>query len=119
MLVALATFQCEKDPTKKVLMELPSEVVDTIEKRINEGVTPSIAIAVIDSSGIHYHNFGITAVDGKAADENTIYEIGSISKAFKAIPLAQQVSEGKLKLDDEINRFLPDDVKVPVMGKLN
>lgn len=49
MLVALATFQCEKGPTKKVLMELPSEVVDTIEKRINEGVTPSIAIAVIDS----------------------------------------------------------------------
>lgn len=91
ILIALATFQCEKGPTKKVLMELPSEVVDTIEKRINEGVTPSIAIAVIDSSGIHYHNFGKTAVDGKAVDENTIYEIGSISKAFTAILLAQQV----------------------------
>ena len=98
-------------------MELPSEVVDTIEKRIHEGITPSIAIAVIDSSGIHYHNFGKTAVDGKAVDENTIYEIGSISKAFTAILLAQQILDGKLKLDDEINRFLPDDVQVSVMGE--
>lgn len=117
ILIALATFQCEKGPRKKVLMELPSEVVDTIEKRIHEGITPSIAIAVIDSSGIHYHNFGKTAVDGKAVDENTIYEIGSISKAFTAILLAQQILDGKLKLDDEINRFLPDDVKVSVMGE--
>ncbi|HSI75184.1 MAG TPA: serine hydrolase [Lunatimonas sp.] len=116
LLIALVTFQCQEAPIKKAFKELPPEVVETIEKRINEDATPSIAIAVIDSTGIHYHNFGKTAVDGKAVDENTIYEIGSISKAFTAILLAQQVLDGKLKLDDEINSFLPDNIKVPVMG---
>ncbi|WP_234363996.1 serine hydrolase [Lunatibacter salilacus] len=100
----------------KVIKDLPPEVVETIENRIEGNATPSISIAVIDSTGIHYYNFGKTAVDGKAVDENTIYEIGSISKAFTAILLAQQVLDGKLKLEDEINKFLPDNFKIPVMG---
>ncbi len=53
---------------------------------------------------------------GQEVDENTIYEIGSITKVFTGILLAQQVLEGRLKLDDEINNFLPDDIKIPVRG---
>jgi D-alanyl-D-alanine-carboxypeptidase/D-alanyl-D-alanine-endopeptidase len=116
LLISFITFQCQKSPENTNKKGLPAEVVETIKKRIEEGVTPSIALAIIDSSSIQYFNFGKTAEDGKEVDENTIYEIGSISKVFTAIILAQQVQNGELELEDEINNFLPDDIKVPVMG---
>jgi CubicO group peptidase (beta-lactamase class C family) len=68
-------------------------------------------LAIIDSSGIHYFNFGKTAEDGKQVDEHTIYEIGSITKVFTGILLAQQVLDGNLKLEDEINSYLPGILK--------
>ena len=96
--------------------ELPSEVVKSIENRIEEGLTPSIALAIIDSTGIQYFNFGLTATKGKKVNENTIYEIGSISKAFTGILLAQQVLDEELQLEDKINDFLPHNIKIPTKG---
>lgn len=95
---------------------LPSDIDASIQKRIGESSTPAISIAVIDKSGVYYYNYGKTTFDGEAVDENTIYEIGSITKVFTAILLAQQVLDGDLSLDDEINDFLPEEVKVPVKG---
>ena len=117
LLISFVTLQCQHSPELIDIKGLPSEVVESIERRIEEGLTPSIALAIIDSSGIQYFNFGKTTKHGKEVDENTIYEIGSISKVFTGILLAQQVLDGDLKLEDEINRFLPDDIKVPVMGE--
>ena len=95
---------------------LPDDVVKNIEKRIEQGVNPSIAIGIIDKSGTHYYNFGLTAAKGKGVNENTIYEIGSISKVFTAILLARQAQTGKLKIDDPIKGYLPSQVKVPTNG---
>ncbi len=116
LLISFITIQCQNIPENNETKGLPAEVLESIERRIEEGLTPSIALALIDSSGIQFFNFGLTAKYGKEVDENTIYEIGSISKVFTGILLAQQVLDGRLKLEDEINNFLPDDIKVPVMG---
>ena len=116
LLICFVTSQCQLSPEKTNIIGLPAEVVESIERRIEEGLTPSITLAIIDSSGVKFFNFGKTAKNGQEVDENTIYEIGSITKVFTGILLAQQVLEGNLKLEDEINNFLPDDIKVPVMG---
>ena len=116
LLFAFIAFQCHESVKQTDEQVLPTEVLETIEKRINEGVTPSIALAIIDSSGIQYFNFGNTAEDGKPVDENTIYEIGSISKVFTGILLAQQVLNGDINLDDDIASLLPDSISVPTMG---
>jgi len=116
LLISFSSFQCQKSPEKTDIKGLPTKVVETIERRIEEGLTPSIALAIIDSSGVKFFNFGKTAKYGQEVDENTVYEIGSISKVFTGIMLAQQDLDGDLKLEDEINNFLPNDIKVPVMG---
>ncbi len=116
LLISFITVQCQNSSENTNIEGLPAEVIESIKRRIEEGLTPSIALAIIDTSGIQYFNFGLTAKHGKEVDENTIYEIGSISKVFTGILLAQQVQDGELKLEDEINNFLPDDIKVPVMG---
>ncbi|MEK6152538.1 serine hydrolase [Flavobacteriaceae bacterium 3-367] len=116
LLVAVVSCRCQQSPEKKDEKNLPVEVVETIEKRISVGATPSIALAVIDSSGVHYFNFGKTSYDGTEVDEYTIYEIGSISKVFTGIMLARQVLDGDIRLDDRINDLLPDSITVPVTG---
>lgn len=121
MLLLLATFTCVKcsKSSKSVDKEsLPAEAVEIIEKSIAEGLTPGIAIALIDSSGIHHFNFGKTTSDGTDVNEHTIYEIGSITKAFTGILLAQQVLDEDIQLDQEISTLLPDSLKIPVVGDI-
>lgn len=116
ILLAIVNYNCQKKSKQLYNKNLPVAVVEAIEKRIEEGINPSMALALIDSSGIQYFNFGKTADDGMEVNRNTVYEIGSISKVFTAILLAQQVLDDELKLNDEINDFLPDSIKIPVMG---
>ncbi len=91
-------------------------ITASIEDRILYGYNPSIALAIIDENGTNYYSFGKTSINGKQVDEHTIYEIGSISKTFTAILLAKQVIEGKVSLDDPIDKFLPDSIDIPFIG---
>src|SRR5205814_1280141 len=49
-----------------------------------------------------------TAVDG-----DTVFEIGSVSKVFTSLLLADMAQKGEVKLDDPIANYLPASVKVP------
>ena len=51
--------------------------------------------------------------NGRAPDANTIFEIGSITKVFTAITLQTLVAEGLLKLDDPVDKYLPNGSKLP------
>lgn len=42
------------------------------------------------------------------ATEHTVYRIGSITKQFTASAIMQLVEQGKLSLDDELTKFVPD-----------
>lgn len=93
--------------------QFSEEFKASIQERVHQGYTPSISVGIIDSSGTHFYNYGITKnVDGKKVDESTIYEIGSISKVFTSLLLAEMVAEGKMSLDDPIEKYLPN-VQVP------
>src|SRR5688572_12007119 len=48
-----------------------------------------------------------------AVDGDTIFEIGSITKAFTGQLLAEAVSRNEVTLDDSITNFLPASVKTP------
>jgi CubicO group peptidase (beta-lactamase class C family) len=46
-------------------------------------------------------------------DATSIFEIGSISKPLTGILLHMLIAEGKISLDDPVNKFLPKDAQVP------
>ncbi len=92
---------------------LPAEVIKSIESRIANGYSPSIAIGIVDKDGPQYYLFGTKTAGGQPVNEHTIYEIGSISKTFTGILLAQAVLEGKVKTDDPAQKHLPSAVKLP------
>jgi CubicO group peptidase (beta-lactamase class C family) len=82
---------------------------DYVNKAIKDWKVPGIAIAVIKDDKIVYaKGYGVREL-GKSApvDENTLFAIGSSSKAFTAASIAMLVDEKKLKWDDSPGKYLP------------
>src|SRR5262245_7433091 len=70
---------------------------------------PALAIAIVKSDSVIFaKGYGVLEKGkSKAADENTLFAIGSSSKAFTTASLAMLVDEGKLKWDDRAVDYLP------------
>ena len=75
---------------------------------VDAGKTDALSIAVVDHGKVRYYNIG-TLVPGKpnAPTERTVYEIGSITKVFTSLLLAQAVVQHRAKPDDDLRRYLP------------
>lgn len=86
--------------------------VDSVAKAfMAKGNTMSLAIGVLDGINDHFYGYGETVKGNKKAPDNkTLYEIGSITKTFTGILLAYFVEQKKVKLDDPINKYLPDSI---------
>ncbi len=55
--------------------------------------------------------------DPRPLDGNTVFEIGSITKPFTSILLADAVRRGDVALDDPVEKYLPDGIRVPERGR--
>jgi CubicO group peptidase (beta-lactamase class C family) len=80
-----------------------------------------ISIGLLDNGKEYFFNYGkISKESNVAVDENTIYEIGSVTKLFTANLMAQASNEGKLKIDDFIDGYLPKEyvLSKEIKGKL-
>ena len=73
----------------------------------------SIVVGVIGPEGRRIVARGSTGINGKPVDGDTIYEIGSITKAFTSLLLADMVERGEVALEDPVAKFLPAGVKMP------
>ena len=96
-----------------------NEILPVLRERVDVGKTnQSIVVAVIDKTGIRFTSYGKTsrASGAKDSDENTIFEIGSITKVFTGTLLAEAVRRGEVKIDDPISKYLPPTVKTPTRG---
>ncbi len=74
----------------------------------NEWKIPGMAISVMkDGELIYAKGFGLKD-DEHLVTENTVFQIGSISKSFTATIMASLVDEGKVKWEDTVKNILPD-----------
>jgi CubicO group peptidase (beta-lactamase class C family) len=95
-------------------IHIPDEVRANVRARVDNGWSVGIVVAVVDSTGARYFSYGSTAkTGGQPVNERTVYEIGSITKVFTALSLADMVVKGEVGLDDPVQRYLPDSVHVP------
>ena len=81
-----------------------------------ESRAPSAAFAVIRGSDtLAYGAHGLADVDAwRAPTAATIYEIGSNTKQFTSAAIMKLVEQGKLKLDDDLSKYLP---QFPLQGR--
>lgn len=76
-----------------------------------------IVAGVIDSSGKRIVPYGsMLAGEKRPVDGDTVFEIGSVTKVFTALLLADMVARGEVELTDPVSKYLPSSVKVPQRG---
>src|SRR6476661_5209945 len=92
----------------------PTFISDSLDSYVNRALAewkiPGVAVCVVrDGKVIVMKGYGVRAMGGNdRVDENTLFVIGSNTKAFTATALAKLAAEGKLSLDDKVKRWLPD-----------
>lgn len=94
--------------------EITDTVKTNIKSRVNNGVNTGIVVGLIDADGSNYYHYGVKSLKtNEPVDENSIFEIGSISKTFTGILLADRVMKNKMALDDPLQKYLPKGVTAP------
>src|SRR5579863_1157148 len=85
--------------------DLESVLAKDLAKALESGeLAPStgagVSIGVVQHGSRHVFTFG-------AAKTDSVFEIGSITKTFTGLILAQMVEQGKVKFDDPVRELLP------------
>lgn len=91
--------------------KLDSKKLDTKLKELQEATkTVGFSVAVVQGNEVIYSKgFGYRDLENKiAADENTLYAIGSASKAFTVALLGIMEEEKGLKFTDSPKKYLPE-----------
>ena len=87
-------------------------VLENMGNKSKGGV--SIVVGVITPNGTSVSGYGnISKANTTKVNGDTIFDIGSLTKTFTAILLADMVKRGIVNLDDPIEKYLPSNVTVP------
>ncbi len=100
--------------TKKAI--LPNDKVDELFAKWDNNNSPGAAVAVIQNGSIIYKKaYGMANLEYDIpVTTSTIFHIASVSKQFTVFSILLLEDEGKLSLDDDIRKFIPE---VPDFGK--
>lgn len=95
----------------------PTPPDSTIQRWITERVTNGYATGIVvgrrDGARDRIVAAGGAQRDGRPLGGESIFEIGSITKVFTNILLADMVLKGEVSLDDPVQKFLPAGVTMP------
>lgn len=86
-----------------------AEVRQILTQRLGDANSKiGISVSLIDEKGTRF-----IGQPEAAATASGVYEIGSVTKVFTAVLLADMVKRGEVRLEDEAAKFLPATVKMP------
>lgn len=89
-----------------------------IEENMSEGNIPGLSVTLVkDDKTIYQKGFGYSDIDGrKPVNSESLFEIGSNSKAFTALGILSLEKSGQINLNDEVTKYIPW-LKVKYKGK--
>ncbi|MBV4455802.1 MULTISPECIES: class C beta-lactamase [Pseudomonas] len=84
-------------------------VVDaSVEPLMQQQSIPGLVVGVVKDGKTAYFSYGVASKDTRQpVSENTLFEIGSVSKTFTATLAGYAVATGNLTLSDPASRYLP------------
>ena len=91
------------------LQEKFDRLVEQLEQQRQTFHVPGMAIAVVkDDEVILSHGFGVANIEEQTpVTPETIFAIGSTTKAFTSTLVGMLVDEGKMDWDDRVSKYLP------------
>lgn len=93
-------------------VDLRRDVDPLVEQLLAEDLAVGLVVGVFKDGQTQVLGYGETEKrQGVAPDGDTIYEIGSASKVFTGVLLADLVQRGRVKLDDPMQKYLSEPAK--------
>jgi CubicO group peptidase (beta-lactamase class C family) len=89
---------------------LAEKLSAAVEAVLQKSGVPSISVAVVSEDKLIYaHAFGkANLAENRAANVNTRYAVGSVSKQFTVAAILLLAEEGRLSLDDKVSKYFPN-----------
>jgi len=117
-LIALATLDMSPLRAQSPAVPSDAEIRQILADRIDrDRQSVGIVVGVIDAGDARNRRvitFGsLERGDSRPLTGDTIFEIGSVTKVFTSLLLADMVQRGQVTLTDPVAKYLPPDVKVP------
>ncbi|MGN5139623.1 FOX/MOX family class C beta-lactamase [Aeromonas sp. 164P] len=101
LLLAPCTYASEE-------ASLTAAVDGIIQPVLNKYRIPGMAVAVLKDGKAHFFNYGVANREsGQRVSEQTLFEIGSVSKTLTATLGAYAVVKGGFELDDKVSQHAP------------
>ncbi|MFP4482367.1 MAG: serine hydrolase domain-containing protein, partial [Thermovirgaceae bacterium] len=102
--------KAEERPSRTELAPILERFEESVERTRKEFKIPGMAVAVIQNDELVYvEGFGVREINGaETVNPETVFQIGSTSKAFTAALVASVVDEGVLGWKDPVRSHLPD-----------
>ena len=84
--------------------------VDAMFAQYNRQPSPGLAIAVVrDGRVVLRRGYGLADMErGVPITPSTVFDLASLSKQFTGLVVAELVEEGKVRLGDDIRRYIPE-----------
>jgi CubicO group peptidase (beta-lactamase class C family) len=103
--VSLAAQKKEPPPAQSL-----DELWQQLEKILKETKTPGVSIALVHRDGPEWvGGVGKSNVAGdREVTPETLFRIGSTSKAFASLSILLLANQGKLTLDDQVRKLVPE-----------
>lgn len=97
-------------PEASAARDLAARIDALVSSAVGEGRQPGASMAVATAGEVLLaKGYGLADVEGRArARAKTVYRIGSVTKQFTAAAVMDLAERGRLGVDDEVTRFLPD-----------
>jgi D-alanyl-D-alanine-carboxypeptidase/D-alanyl-D-alanine-endopeptidase len=111
-----SSFTTQKEPASFTsVFKITAEIKDRLNALVDSNRTKAaIVIGIVDPNGTQFYSNGkISNTNNTNVDQNTIFAIGSNTKVFTTVLLAEMVEEGLIKLNDPIDKYLPPNVTIP------
>jgi CubicO group peptidase (beta-lactamase class C family) len=95
----------------------PNSKIDAIFEKYNSKTGPGCAVSVMHNGQVVYgKGYGLANLEYDISiTPSTVFDIASVSKQFTGFAISTLLQEGKIDLEDDIRKYLPD---VPDFGKI-
>jgi len=88
----------------------PHPAVDAIFADLTKPGSPGCALGVYRAGKIIYaKGYGLANLEGSVPiTPSTVFDVGSVSKQFTAASILLLEKQGKLRLDDDVRKYIPE-----------
>jgi CubicO group peptidase (beta-lactamase class C family) len=108
--VALTLLLAAPPPAQSQDVAATGLRVDSMFAVHNTGVRPGLAVAVVrDGRLVFSKGYGMASLEHRVPiTPSTVFDVASVSKQFTGLAIAILVDQGRLRLTDDVRKYIPE-----------